>query len=582
MYNNVQKAMYIALATVGRWEPGEIETTPVDETTLDVTYEGGDEDLGAEEDELFIRARASLNNGQPEIAVGVERNGEQFSHVAAFPRTVAGLTREIYTTLEQAGAVSGRRRHRRHVGMGVGTRRRPWNGCPVCGGAPRPTHRTLSGFPVEQCERCGASIATTRRPQPRRIVSGPPTEAGDLSAAQQLSEGLTLDEAKLLLTHAIKSRTPVILWGSPGIGKTAIVNDVAQDLGKDLVTLVLSIYEPQDVGGIPKPVEMETRPRTKAGQKKAAGRKQEFFDYLPPRWIEDLGDTGILFLDELTTASPSTQAAALRILGERVVGFKELPENVAVIAAANPVAEAAVGEALAPPLANRLIHIKWPTPSPTEWGAWVRKRMDLKPGTLLDNIVQGITAGAPQVFLMYPGRVADAPTDKGWASPRMWYRALQALDEYYGPQYKGPLDKIGKALIGGAVGDDQAIAIDAYLNRPVTAEDVLAGRKVPQGKAIQLFIGMGEMITGDPDNLELRKKVVRRIGEAAENENLREEASSFLTKKGPDGTLWAQTLLNTIKTSKPDATTEMLVIFQEYPTLLEVLKSTSRVKGKSD
>ena len=76
------------------------------------------------------------------------------------------------------------------------------------------------------------------------------------------------------------------------------------------------------------------------------------------------GGRGLLFLDELSTAPPAVQAALLRVVLERAVGDLELPEEIAVVAAANPPEQAADGWDLSAPLANRLCHLYWQaTPS---------------------------------------------------------------------------------------------------------------------------------------------------------------------------------------------------------------------------
>src|SRR5581483_1133846 len=105
-----------------------------------------------------------------------------------------------------------------------------------------------------------------------------------------------------------------------------------------------SIREPTDFGGLPVVV---------AGGVTLA----------PPSWALRLVEAGhgLLFLDELTTAPPAVQAAMLRVVLERVAGDVRLPAEVRVVAAANPPEEAADGWELAPPLANRLVHLDWPT-----------------------------------------------------------------------------------------------------------------------------------------------------------------------------------------------------------------------------
>lgn len=57
--------------------------------------------------------------------------------------------------------------------------------------------------------------------------------------------------------------------------------------------------------------------------------------------------------DEISTAPPAVQAALLRVVLERVVGDLELPDGVAVIAAANPPEQAAGGWDLSATISRR-------------------------------------------------------------------------------------------------------------------------------------------------------------------------------------------------------------------------------------
>jgi hypothetical protein len=80
---------------------------------------------------------------------------------------------------------------------------------------------------------------------------------------------------------------------------------------------------------------------------------------------------GVLFLDEISGATPAVQAALLKVALKRYIGDTQLPGGVRILAAANPPNEAACGWELEPPLANRFIHVDVLPPSPTEWGTWL-------------------------------------------------------------------------------------------------------------------------------------------------------------------------------------------------------------------
>ncbi len=66
----------------------------------------------------------------------------------------------------------------------------------------------------------------------------------------------------------------------------------------------------------------------------------------------------ILFLDEISSASPSVQASAYQITLDRKVGEHELPDNCIVIAAGNRVTDKAVAYQMPSALANRFLHLE--------------------------------------------------------------------------------------------------------------------------------------------------------------------------------------------------------------------------------
>src|SRR5262249_51485082 len=145
------------------------------------------------------------------------------------------------------------------------------------------------------------------------------------------------------LAVAVAAGVPVLLWGSPGTGKTSAVVALGASLGWPVETVIGSIREPSDFAGLPVVSDGSV-------------------SLSPPSWATRLcaAGRGLLFFDELTTAPPAVQAAMLRVVLERVVGDTHLPAGVRVVAAANPPDEAADGWELSAPLANRLVHLDWP------------------------------------------------------------------------------------------------------------------------------------------------------------------------------------------------------------------------------
>src|SRR6201989_91479 len=141
---------------------------------------------------------------------------------------------------------------------------------------------------------------------------------------------------------AVAAGVPVLLWGALGRGRTSAIRSMAEAMNMPCETVIASIREPSDFAGLPIVVGEVVR-------------------FAPPAWARRLAESGRgpLFLDELSTAPPAVQAALLRVVLERAVGDLDLPEEVAVVAAANPPEQAADGWDLSAPLANRLCHLTW-------------------------------------------------------------------------------------------------------------------------------------------------------------------------------------------------------------------------------
>ena len=250
---------------------------------------------------------------------------------------------------------------------------------------------------------------------------------------------------------AVTAGVPVVLWGSPGTGKTSVVRALGESLGWPVEVVIGSIREPADFAGLPVVVD--------GGVKMA-----------PPAWATRLAvaEVGLLFLDELTTAPPAVQAAMLRVVLERVVGDLALPPGVRVVAAANPPEEAADGWELAAPLANRLVHLDWPV----EAGA-VASGLAVgfpTPSVLLasePSAAQQLSARAavaaflhvrPTLVLQIPSVAALA--SRGWPSPRSWEAVAVLLAACEASMAS---EDARSALVMGAVGEGAALEFLSWL-----------------------------------------------------------------------------------------------------------------------
>jgi len=249
-----------------------------------------------------------------------------------------------------------------------------------------------------------------------------------------------------------RSGVPALLWGPPGVGKTASLRALGARLGVPMVEVITSIREPADFLGLPVVVD--------------GGVK-----YVPSSWVEELKDGGILFFDEISTAPPAVQAALLRVVLERRVGEHQLPDTVWVVAAANPPDQAAGGWDLAPPLANRFMHLQWrhdamrwaeefpsyfATSAVAGVGVAVRPKVDPAAWAQARALVAAFVRVRPHLLLQMP---ADAErAGRAWASPRTWDFASRvlavALEDSGGRVEAAVLD--AAEAIAGCVGEGPA------------------------------------------------------------------------------------------------------------------------------
>ncbi|MFJ4468471.1 AAA family ATPase [Streptomyces sp. NPDC089424] len=260
------------------------------------------------------------------------------------------------------------------------------------------------------------------------------------------------------LTLAVSADLPVLLWGEPGIGKTAALTQLADSLDLPLTTVIASVHEPSDFSGLP---VVGDDPATQG------------VPMAPPDWAVRLvrAGRGLLFLDELSTAAPAVQAALLRLVLERRVGALGLPPEVRIVAAANPRSSAADGWELSAPLANRFVHLWWTHDQDVVirglGGTWPRATLPrLAPEKLPHAVdfarraVCGLLAARPGLVHRLPGN--EARRGGPWPSPRSWEATLRLIAF---ATAAGSSRDVLSLLVRGAVGDGPGLELLASLDR---------------------------------------------------------------------------------------------------------------------
>ena len=156
---------------------------------------------------------------------------------------------------------------------------------------------------------------------------------------------LTPSEAKEALIKCFKARLVPFLQSSPGMGKSSIIKEIAQEWNLELIDVRLSTMEPVDISGLP---------HFENGK-----AKFEPYAIFP---LEDSpipkGKEGfLLFLDEFNAAPRATQAASYRLILDREVGQHKLHKNCLIAAAGNLSTDNAITTRLSTAMLSRLVHI---------------------------------------------------------------------------------------------------------------------------------------------------------------------------------------------------------------------------------
>ncbi len=135
-------------------------------------------------------------------------------------------------------------------------------------------------------------------------------------------------------------RRATMLWGTRGVGKSSVVQQVAQHHGVPLVDLRLTTIEPVDLRGAI-----------------YADDVQHKTVWFPPEFLPSADQPGgILFLDELTAADQRLQISAYSLILDRRVGHYRLPDGWMVVAAGNASFHGAVSHDMGTALADRMFH----------------------------------------------------------------------------------------------------------------------------------------------------------------------------------------------------------------------------------
>src|SRR5215472_14800209 len=225
------------------------------------------------------------------------------------------------------------------------------------------------------------------------------------------------------LRTLVTARQPVFIWGGPGIGKSAVVRQLAVGLAVPLQDVRALLLDPVDLRGLP---FLGSDGRSK---------------WATPEFLPQDG-TGILFLDELNAAPVMVQASCYQLVLDRKLGEYTLPDGWAIVAAGNRDSDRAATNRMPTPLRNRFVHLEFEVDL-QEWCEWA--------------IQNGIRPEVIAFLRFRPELLSAFDRDQNaFPSPRSWEFVSRILAS-------SPDKAIEHELFAAAVGQGAATELSGFL-----------------------------------------------------------------------------------------------------------------------
>jgi hypothetical protein len=278
---------------------------------------------------------------------------------------------------------------------------------------------------------------------------------------------------------------PFFLHGQPGIGKSDLVEQLAEWADMNVEIVMLSQIEAADLRGL-QFIDDTTR---------------KTVNYVPEWLPGDDDKPTIIFLDELPSAEPRLQVAAYQLLLQGRIGRWKLNRKHYVCAAGNRIDDGAVVYEMGSALADRLQHIVV-VPEPRTWLEWAGDN-GVHPSVMTfiqlhGHMLEQLEDQLKQQFMVGP-------------SPRSWHR-VSAVIHKMGLVDRGRVEPLVQGWVGKAVAKDFFLTVEEMAGLPdpqkiLTMSDEDFKRIIPT--TLPNMWGLAFSIVAYADTLDDMAKAVR-------------------------------------------------------------------------
>jgi hypothetical protein len=242
-------------------------------------------------------------------------------------------------------------------------------------------------------------------------------------------------EIKICLNDHNQAR--LMIWGAPGIGKTAILMNVLDEMQETypdyrLIVKTLSNETPDNFT-LPKYVDVEGQefatdvPKTWLPVYKPTGNPME------DKKLSEKCGNGLLFIDELSRATPQVLNVVLPLVNEGIFNGYKLGDGWCIICASNRSQDETSGQSkIGNALANRFAQVYY-EPTVKTWRKWADNQKFISPLLLqwLEMPEDEDFAGG-KFYYMDPNEDPSALADTTiMCTPRSWTNAMRRLATFH-------------------------------------------------------------------------------------------------------------------------------------------------------
>jgi hypothetical protein len=223
-----------------------------------------------------------------------------------------------------------------------------------------------------------------------------PVESDNKQTRKQMKP----DKMVALIEGALRRNIKLLIPGMPGIGKTALIDQVRRKLDWNMVTIIGSMSDPTDTKGMPF----------------VSNGVADFAPFGDLRTLLEATKPTVCFLDDLGQTPLSVQTSFMHMVHAREINGRKIPDTVRFIAATNGTKDAAGVSGIIEPLKSRFDAIVTLEPDLESWTKWAASS-----GRITREVISFLRF-APQHFCQFKPtkELIQSPSPRTWESASKW------------------------------------------------------------------------------------------------------------------------------------------------------------------